>query len=191
MRSSREEQETPGRLGKLLSQCITEGLFYLIPVFISRELVGLVHDHQIPLDLFQGLLHIVLPGKVQGGDELVSLLPDVLSPTGIDHGPVNHSEIFLKLLFHFSKPLIFKMAWNHNKDPVHQTPVFKLFDQESCHDGLACSRIIGQEESDPGIAEDVVINGFYLVGKGIHLGNAHGEEGIELIGVSDAVGLYR
>ena len=81
------------------------------------------------------------------------------------------------------------MAGHDDEHPANQVTIDELLEDEPGHDGLARSGIVGDEETDAGIGQDVVIDRFNLVGQGIDLTDADGQLGIELVGQAQAMGL--
>jgi hypothetical protein len=72
---------------------------------------------------------------------------------------------------------------------VNQTPIQHLADVQTCHDCLAGTRIVGEQEPEPALQEHVVVNCQPLVGKRVDAGYFRGEGGIKQVTVCEALAL--
>ena len=66
---------------------------------------------------------------------------------------------------------------------------FSSLMRQPAHDRLAGPRVVGDEEADAGLGEQVRVDGIHLVRQRIDLGHGHGEVRVVLEGQPDAVGL--
>jgi hypothetical protein len=83
------------------------------------------------------------------------------------------------------------VAWDHDEGSSHETPVFQFLEQQAGHDGFAGAGVVGKQEADTRIAQDIVVNRFNLVRQRIYLRNAYCKKGIKLMGITDALRLHR
>ena len=181
----REEQQMLGLLGEHLTGAIAFSFFYpallLSLIQISAHLVRLVHDHQVPTHAAQAFAALILLDKVDGGDAVVMLLPGVGTPGIVEDAPIHDGEGLTKPLLHLPLPLVLEMPRRNDEHPLHQTAQLQLFEDETCHYGLSCTGIVGDEEADAWGLQHVVIDGFDLVGQRVHLRNADGQLRVELV----------
>ena len=54
---------------------------------------------------------------------------------------------------------------------------------------LPAPRVVGQQEPDAGQFHKVFVDGFQLMGQGVHPGDGEAEVGVKLVGYAHRVGL--
>jgi hypothetical protein len=128
--------------------------------------------------------------EIHRSDDKWLLLPHIASPCGIHHTPVYGREGLAEAFLHFPKPLIFQVTGHDHKRPLNQPPVLKFFEQKPGHDGLSCSGIVSEEESQAGVPQNVVINSLDLVRQRVYLRDVDCVERIELIGEANPMSLH-
>ena len=151
--------------------------------------VGLVDDHQVPVDLFQPGEDVLTLGQVQGCNDLGALQPLVHSELIVDVGPSHYDELLVELLQEFPLPLESQVSWADDEYPLHQAAELELADEEAGHDGLAGAGIVGQQEPDAGQLHEVLVDRLQLVGQWVHAGDGEAEVWVELVGYAQGVGI--
>ena len=61
--------------------------------------------------------------------------------------------------------------------------------RQPAHDGLAGPRVVGDQEPDAGLGEQMAVDGIHLVRQRIDLGDRDGEVRVVLVGQPNAMGL--
>ncbi len=145
--------------------------------------MGFIDDDQVPLatqQAFVGVLDPRDPGN--GRNDLVLLLPRVRAVVGAEYVAANHLEVLAEAVFHFPLPLEGEIRRGDDERPLDQPPDLQFLVQQPGHDGLACARIVGQEEANPGHLQEVVVDRLKLVGQRIDAGDGQREVGIVFVG---------
>jgi hypothetical protein len=92
-------------------------------------------------------------------------------------------------LLDLALPLKGQVGRTDDEEAFHQAPEFQLTDEQSSHNGLAGTCIIGQEEAHAGEFEQVIIDRFKLVWQWIDAGDGEPEIRVKLVGDPEHVGL--
>ena len=151
--------------------------------------MGLVDDHQVPVDLLQPGEDVLPLGQVQGCHDLGPLQPLVHSELVVDVAASHHDELLVELLQEFPLPLESQVGGADDEYPLHQAPELELPDEKAGHDGLAGAGVVGQQEPDAGQLHEVLVDRLQLVGQRIHAGDGEAEVGVELVGDAQSVGI--
>ena len=186
VRRGRHEQDVVGAVPELFPQAVAEALVGLVT---GGHPVGLVDDHQVPVDLLQAGEDVLPLGQVQGGDDLRPFQPLVHSELVVDVAALHDGELLVELLPEFPLPLEGQVGGADDKYPLHQAPQLELADEEARHDGLARAGVVGEDEPDAGQFHEVLVDRFQLVGQRVHAGDGEAEVGIELVGNAQGVGI--
>ena len=115
------------------------------------------------MDLPQPRKDVFALGQVQGGDDLVLLQPLVDAKLIADVAALEHEELFVELLLELALPLKRQIGGTHDQDALDQASKLELADQQAGHDGLARTRVVGEQEPHAGELEEMLVNGFKLV----------------------------
>ena len=142
-----------------------------------------VYDNQIELRICDGIADVVLPREIYGGDQLGLPMPDVFLRMRIDIGTRDMREILLKPIFHLVYPLCDEMSGDDNQDALRLIAEFELLRDEPCHYRLACTRVIGDEESDALLFQHAP-HRFDLMRQRFYFGDANCQRGSIAGGVS-------
>ena len=70
------------------------------------------------------------------------------------------------------------MSGDDDEGATDQAAGLEFLEEQAGHNGLSGAGVVGQEEADVGLAQDVVVDGLYLVGQGVHLGDVDGSVGL-------------
>lgn len=181
---------TPGEdLTHLVSLRLVD--FQPLPRLVGRggHLVGLIHDHQVPLARAQGGTNVVLLDEVHRRDGLRELLPHVFTPRRPHDVPIHKAEVYTKLLLHLPLPLVLQMTGGHDQHSAHQPSSLHFLEEQTRHDRLAGTRVVGDQETEMRLLQGVVIHGLDLMREWIHLRDAHGEHRVELVRQPDSIRL--
>ena len=136
-----------GLVPQRLAQLEALGLPQIVAVAVRRHLVGLVHDHQVPVGGLELGHQVLAPGElVDSGDEQVLVLERVAGQGGLDRGPRHHLEAEAKAVPHLVLPLLRQAAGCHHQAAGYITPQHQLPDEQTRHDGLARAGVVGQHE---------------------------------------------
>ena len=177
-----------GVVGQELAQPVAAGAFQFVAAPVGGHLVRLVHDHQVPTSgAGQALQHLGPPGEVQRDDTLVGHLPGAAAP-GRQGRPVHQVERLVELLGHLPLPLGSQVGRGDDKGAGDGSAQFEFFQQQAGHNRLAGAGVVGQQETQAGLAEHIVVDGFQLVGEGVNAGDADGELGVIRIGQANTGG---
>ena len=85
-------------------------------------------------------------------------------------------------------PLVGQVGRGDDQRPFDQAPELQFLEEQAAHDGLARTGVVGDQEADAGLGEQVGVDGIHLVRQRIDLGDRDGEVRVVLEGQPDAVG---
>ncbi len=87
----------------------------------------------------------------------------------------------------FPPPLVGQVGGGDDQGALDQATELQFLDQQPAHDGLASARVVGDQEADAGLGEQVRVDRIHLVRQRIDLGHGNGEVRVVLEGQPDAV----
>ena len=161
----------------------------LMSLVARRHAVRLVHDDQVPVHLPQPGKDVFALGEVQRGDDLLLVEPLVDAELVAYVAALQHEESFVELLPELPLPLEGQVRGAHDQDAFDQASKLELADQQAGHDGLARARVVGEQEAHAGEFEEVLVDGFELVGQRVHARDGKPEIGIEFVGDAERMRL--
>lgn len=85
--------------------------------------------------------------------------------------------------------MIGEVGRRDDERPLHETPEFQFLGCQPAHDRLAGTGIVGDQEPDAGLGEQIAVDGIHLVRERIDLGDRNSEMGVVLVSQADSVGL--
>ena len=154
-----------------------------------RHAVRLVHNHQIPVHLFQAGKDFAALREVKRRQDLLLFEPLVDTELITDVISLDDQEFLVELFLQFSLPLERQVRRADDKDALGEAAELEFPDQEARHDSLAGSGVVGQQKSHPCEFEKVVVDGFQLMGERIDARDRKREIGVEFVGYSQRVSL--
>jgi hypothetical protein len=110
--------------------------------------VRLVRHDEVPLRLFEPLLHLLVAGEVVHTADHERLLGervarhgglDLLAGDDLERQPELTAELVL--------PLLDEAPWAHDHAPLQVTAGYEFLDQEPRHDRLPRARVVRQQEA--------------------------------------------
>ena len=105
----------PGAIPQQLAEDEPLGALQFGAVAVGGHLVGLVHDHQIPLRRAQAALQILRPGQlIETGDQEVLLSERVAGVRRLHRRPRQHLEAQSEPVRQLVLPLLHQAARSHN-----------------------------------------------------------------------------
>ena len=93
-----------------------------------------------------------------------------------------------ELVVQFPPPLVGQVGGRDDQRPLDQATELQFLEGQPAHDRLAGTRVVGDEEADAGLGEQVGVDRIHLVRQRIDLGDGDGEVRVVLEGQPDAVG---
>ena len=135
----------------------------LVGLVACRHTVRLINDHQIPAHLRQSGQDLGTLGQVERGDDLLLLQPLVDPELVADVAALEHDKLLVELFLEFPLPLKRQVRGAYHQDAFDETPKLELTHQETRHDGLARTRIVGEQKAHAGQLEQVLVDRFELV----------------------------
>ena len=107
-----------------------------------------------------------------------------------DFRALDDKKLLVELLLQFALPLESEVCWTDDTSIRSANPRKLQFSNEQPgHDGLAGTRVVGEQEPDTGELQKVVVDGFELVRQRIDTGNRKAKVRIKLVGDSQRIGL--
>ena len=106
-----------------------------------------------------------------------------------DVAALHHQKLLVELFLEFALPLERQVCRADDEYPLDEAPELEFADQEAGHDGLARTRIVGEQETHAGQLEEVLVHRFELVRQRIYARDGKPEIGIELVGDAERIGL--
>ena len=150
--------------------------------------MGLVDHAEIPSHVAQQIEDVVLSGhEVDRSDALGIVVPDVTPVRGSHGGAVDDREGLAELVLKLSPPLVGQVGRGDDQRPLDQPPELELLEGEPRHDRLASAGVVGDQEANLGLCQQVRVNRVHLMGQRINLRHRHGEVRVILKGQADAV----
>src|SRR5215210_1786391 len=95
----------------------------------------------------------------------------------------------MKTPIEFILPLLGETAWTDDKAPLQVATNDQLFDEQSGHDGLSRTGVVGEQKSQRLAKQHLAIHRGDLVRQRLDNGSMDREHGIEKVGQPDALGL--
>ena len=176
-----------GDAAKHLSHPIALGLLQLVAVEVGRHLVSLVDHHQVPLRGLQPFLQFLVAGQlIEACDQPRALLEGVAREGRLHHVAGEDVERELESIVQFLLPLLYQRSRRHDQHPVGVSSYVQFPDQESRHDRLARSRIVGQQEPKRLAGKHLLIHRLDLVGERVDVRPLDSQVGIEQMRQVDA-----
>ena len=91
----------------------------------------------------------------------------------------------------FPLPIAHQAGRRHDEHPPDAAAAQHLPHRQAGHDGLAGAGVIGQQEADGVLGQNVLVNGDALVRQRVDAGDLAGEGGVELVAEGQSMGLRR
>ena len=133
---------------------------------------------------------MVVPlGEVERGDNLPVFEPLIDAVLLADVAALEHDELLVELLLKLALPLEGEVGRADDQDAIGQAAKLQFADQQPGHDGFAGAGVIGEQETDAGELEQVVVNRLKLMRQRIDARDGKSEIGIEFVGDPKRVGL--
>ncbi len=189
VRGGRQEQQVLGADRERLAQAVETGLAGLLrarALAVGRHLVGLVHDHQVPVGLLECVEHGVACRPVDRGDAPIGLGPGVAPEVGLEHALIDDPEILRELLGELLLPLTSDQGRDHDEDAVGETAKAQLLEQQTGHDGLAGTGVVSEQEAHQRRLQHIAIDRVELVRQRCDGRDIDREVRVVLVGETDA-----
>ena len=141
----------------------------------------LVADDEIPFRRrFQLRLQLVIPGQhVEARDQSMPFGEGISGRGRLDLLPAHDVEAEAELVRQLILPLLDQTSRRDDQATLEAASDQQFFDEQAGHDGLASTRIIGQQEAERLAVQHRPIHRGQLVRQGLDLGRVNGEIGIE------------
>ena len=151
--------------------------------------MGLVDNHQVPMDLTQTGQDLQPLGQVQRRDQLFLLQPLVHAELIANVGALENDELLVELLLEFPLPLEGEIRGGDDQDSLGQAPQLQFPDEQAGHDGLAGAGVVGQQETYARQLQQEVVDCLQLVRQGIDPRYRQPKVGVKLVGNAQAISL--
>ena len=144
-----------------------------MPVDGQGEAVRLVDHRQVPVALSSGerLAHSLGAQEVAADDHPVEYVPRVLGRVGVEHRRVHLLEAQLEALAQLARPLRTQAGRGHDEDPVADVAQLELLHVEAGHDRLACAGVVGEQEPQSRLAQELAVHRLELVRQRLDVGH--------------------
>jgi len=190
VRCGRQEQEVAGEGGEELAEHVAFRAANLATPEGGAHLVGLIAHHQIPVGGLQLLLHILVAAELVEAADRERVLAEPVSGARrlvrvVGHDLEGQMEAAVELVL----PLLDQIARTHDHAALQVAPRHQFLDQQSGHDGLAGSRIVGQQETERLPWQHRLVDRRNLMRQRLDERCMYREQGIKEIGQADAVRL--
>jgi hypothetical protein len=184
------QQQVAGAGTEPFTELVQLGLADLPTPDVGRQPVRLVDHDQIPRLAHRTVLQLLVAGQlVETGDPSVPL-DEGVTGAGIVHVRAGqHVERETELLGELVLPLLGERAGSHHQAPLHVPAQHELLDEESCHDGLAGTRIVREQEPERLTGQHLLVHRTDLVRKRLDRRREDRLHRIEQVGQADALGL--
>ena len=122
----------------------------------------LIEDDQVPVGVFEHLHVFVATNKVDGNHHTVMRLED--GGVGIEDLAVDQGEGQIELYAHFVLlPLLGEATRRDDEDALDHLAHEHFLDEQARHDGLTSTCVVGQEETNPWLRQEELIDGLHLM----------------------------
>ena len=142
----------------------------------------LVNDNQIPMRLPQSGQNFGALGEIKRSNDLLVFHPLVDAELVANVAAFKHEELFVELSLELALPLKQQIGRTDDKNAFDKAAQFELSDEKAGHDGLACTGVIGQQETHAGQFEQVLVDRFKLVRQRVYARDGKPKIGIEFVG---------
>ena len=150
----------------------------------------LVHHHEVPPHLPQKCLHVLGARElVQPRDAQVVLGEGVARDGRLQEIIREDGEAQAEFAPQLVLPLLREVSGAHDEAAFEVAAGQHLLDEESRHDCLARTRVVGQHTAQRQLGQHILVHGRYLVGQGLDGAGSYGKVGVEEVGEVDTVGL--
>lgn len=103
----------------------------------------LIADDQVPIRDLELCLHFLVTGQlVQAGNAVVDLVEYVAGHRGLEAVVRQDFKSKVEFLIEFVLPLLGQIAGGYDQAALQIAANDQLFEQQACHDGFTCARII-------------------------------------------------
>jgi len=194
MRGRCHQQVVLGRPREYLPEAESFGVVRLAVhvLVVGAHAVRLVHDCDVPRHLGQHRPIFVASRRlVHTHDEPVVLTERVARPAQVQHRRLEHLEVQVELVGQLIPPLLSQPSGAHDDHALGRGTQQHLLDVQACHDGLARTRIVGEEKPQRHLGQHVLVHGADLVRQWIDVGRIDGRHRIIQGRVFDAQRLSR
>ena len=152
--------------------------------------MGLIHHDQVPVAPLKFALYVLVTAQlVQPADGQRILQEPVAGSRRFQLVIRQNLKGQVKLEMEFVLPLISKHSGAHDEAAVQVTTGQEFFDQETGHDGLAGSGIVGQKKPQGLPWQHFPVHARDLMRQGLNERRVNGQDWVKKIRQSDAVGL--
>ena len=189
VRRRRHEKEVATTSAEQLSEPIALRVPDLRAEIARRHSVRFVAHDQIPLlRSFEEALEVFISAQhVEPDDQTIRIVEGVPGARGFDSIASQQIEGQVELRSELVLPLLHQAARHDNEAALQVTSDQKFLDEQSRHDGLACSWIVGEQEAQRLAGQHLFIDGSDLVRQGFDTRSVDREIGIEEVSKPDAV----
>ena len=152
-----------------------------------------VADHEVPLARGQelGLKILVAAEHVEAGDPEPGLVEGVAGAARLDAIARQDREFEVEFLRQLVLPLLDQVARRDHEATLQVAPDQQLLDQKGCHDGLAGTGIVGEQEAQGLARQHLAVDGGDLMRQRLDQRGRQRQVRIEQVGQPDALGLRR
>ncbi len=179
----------PGNLPEALAEPVPPGGLELATEVVRAHAVCLVDDGEVPVGRGEPLLQVVVARQdVESGDHAVATaegLPVHARPSG---PTVRNLKVEPELLGELVLPLLDQRAGGDDEAPREVTAEQQLLDVEAGHDRLARAGLVGQQEAERALRQQLAVHGGDLVRQRLDRARRNGEHRVELRGHGQAPG---
>lgn len=160
MRGRSQQEDVIRRVAKQFTELVALALVRLVP---GRHAMGLVHNHEVPLDLAQPGQDVLPLREVERRDNPFLLEPLVDTELITQVAPLQDQKLLVEFLLQLPLPLECEIGGSDDQDSLGQAAHLELPDEQSRHDRLAGAGVVGEQEADAGELEEVVVDRLELV----------------------------
>ena len=130
-----------------LSKIESQRALDLFAIQVSRELVGFIEDHQIPVRRHQLRLQLFATRQlIKTSNQQVAFLKRITRPGRFDHVSAEQIKMKIELRVEFLLPLLNKASRSNDQTTFEITPQHQLTDVQTRHDCLARARIVSKQK---------------------------------------------
>lgn len=186
------QQQVAGVGAEQLAELVQLSLLHLTPEDVRREAVSLVEHHEIPGFADDSILQLgVARQLVHPSDPEVPFDERVPGAGVVDVGAGEHVERQPELLVELVLPLLHQRPGGDDEAAAHVTAQHQLLDEQPSHDGLAGTRVVGEQEAQRLTRQHLLVHGADLVRQRFDRRGEHRLHRIEEMGEADALRLRR
>ena len=190
VRGRGHEEEVTGPCAEELAELEALGLLEFAAEPVGAHPVGFVDDDQVPVAVLDLLEQGLVAGEVvHPGDEERVGIEDGLADGGVDELVGQDVEAQAELEEELVLPLVDEATRGDDEATVDVVAQDQLLDVEASHDRLAGTGVVGEEEAERSLGEQLAIDGADLVREGSDVTRGDSEHRVVEASELDALGL--